>query len=170
MNIRLFGAVLVMLGCGSFGFLVASSHRREVRSLQQLLSALDYMQCELQYRMTPLPDLCRQTAACGKGAIRNVFVLLAEELEDRLSPDVAGCMDAVLDKQSDLPCKSRQMLEVLGGNLGRFDLEGQLQGLETSRQACRCSLEELTQDQNIRLRSYKTLGLCAGAALAILLV
>lgn len=170
MSIRLLGAALIILGCGSFGFLLAASHRRESRLLQQLLAALDYMQCELQYHMTPLPDLCRQTAACSQGAVRSIFVLLAEELEDRLSPDVAGCMRTVLQKQPDLPHKSRQMLESLGNSLGRFDLEGQLHGLEASRQACRRSLDELTQDQAVKLRSYKTLGLCAGAALAILLV
>ena len=58
----------------------------------------------------------------------------------------------------------------MGSSLGRFDLEGQLQGLESVRIYCREQLDELSKDRDVRLRSYQTLGLCAGAALAILFV
>ena len=54
--------------------------------------------------------------------------------------------------------------------IGRFDLEGQLQGLESVRVYCRDQLDNLAKDRDVRLRSYQTLGLCAGAALAILFV
>ena len=105
MNIRIFGAIMVVLGCSGFGFLLAASHRWETKCLQQLLAALDYMQCELQYKMTPLPDLCRQTAAYSRGMIKNVFMLLANGLEDRISSDVAGCMETVIKKNDIInPC------------------------------------------------------------------
>ena len=170
MSIRILGAILVILGCGSFGFLIAAAHRREERVLQQLLSALDYMQCELQYRLTPLPDLCRQTAANHYGIIKTAFHSLATELEDQISPDVERCMNAVLGKLKDVPKLTREALVLLGGSLGRFDLDGQLNGLEAARQTCRRGLEELRRDKPVRLRSYQTLGLCAGAALAILFI
>ena len=170
MNIRILGAILVILGCGSFGFLVAAAHRREEQVLHQLLTALDYMQCELQYRLTPLPDLCRQAAANHRGTVRTVFYALAAELEDQISPDVERCMNAVLARVKDVPKLTREAMMELGHSLGRFDLEGQLTGLEVARQACRKGLEELRKDKPVRLRSYQTLGLCAGAALAILFI
>ena len=58
--------------------------------------------------------------------------------------------------------------ETAGAYLGRFDLPGQKQGLEEVREACRMELEALGKNRETRLRSYGTLGLCAGAALAIL--
>jgi len=64
----------------------------------------------------------------------------------------------------------RGAAEELGGNLGRFDIPGQLRGLENTRKECCDKLQMLTQNNDSRLRSYQTLGLCAGAALAILLV
>ena len=47
MTIRIVGAALLILGCGSVGFQMAAAHMREERILRQLLRLLDYMECEL---------------------------------------------------------------------------------------------------------------------------
>ncbi len=168
MDIKWIGAVLIILGCGGFGFSLAAAHRAEERNLRQLIGALDYMQCELQYRLTPLPDLCRQAAGQCGGKLRTLFLTLATELEDQISPDVSRCMNVALAKVPDLTKQTAQIVQVLGNTLGRFDLDGQLMGLENARQHCRQALAELSDNRDARLRSYQTLGLCAGAALAIL--
>ncbi len=168
MSYKWFGAILVISGCGGFGFLIASNQRREEKILRQLAASLDYMGCELQYRLTPLPDLCRLTGSEVKGCIGRVFTLLAEELESQVLPDVSTCMYIVLEKIQDVPYDTREVLRLLGTSLGRFDLEGQLKGLESVRTVCRQKIEALAANREPRLRSYQTLGLCAGAALAIL--
>lgn len=61
-------------------------------------------------------------------------------------------------------------MEELGRNLGRFDLTGQLSSLRALRAGCEDSLKQLTDNRDNRLRSYQTLGLCTGAALAVLLL
>lgn len=162
------GALLIVFGCGSVGFAMSAAHRREENTLRMLISALDFMQCELQYRLTPLPDLCRMTAAQCSGALRSLFQMLARELEDQISPDVFHCMNTALAKSGSLPEKTSEALRTLGRTLGRFDLEGQLLGLENVRHYCRGVLEKLSANREVRLRSYQTLSLCAGAALAIL--
>ncbi|MBR4081302.1 MAG: stage III sporulation protein AB, partial [Clostridia bacterium] len=90
------GALLIVGGCGMFGFSLAAAHRREEKALMSLISALDYMQCELQYRLTPLPDLCRQAGQQNKSQIGQVLLMLARELECQISPDVEQCVEAVL--------------------------------------------------------------------------
>ena len=136
----------------------------------QLVSALDDMQCELQYRLTPLPDLCRNAGVHSKGDIQKFFLQLAEELEYQLSSDVSVCVNTVLAKTAPFPIKTRKNILLLGDSLGRFDLEGQLNGLDAVRNQCREDIRELNEDKAVRLRSYKTLGLCAGAALVILFI
>ncbi|MBQ6840196.1 MAG: stage III sporulation protein AB [Oscillospiraceae bacterium] len=160
--------MLVLLGCGGFGFKIAAFHMKEINTLRKLTGILDYMECELQYRATPLPLLCRQAAGEVSGVLSCVFLALAQTFEDHLSPNVSTCMDSVLKKYSQLPELSRTALEQLGQSLGRFDIEGQLKGLEAVRQTCRRMLEELERNKDVRLRGYQTLGLCAGAALAII--
>jgi stage III sporulation protein AB len=168
MTIKLIGAGMIIAACGAVGFSMAASHRREEVALRQLIRAMDYMGCELQYRLTPLPELCRNAAAESAGVVSQALLCLAGELENQIAPDASSCMNAALSKTHRLPKRAEENLRLLGSSLGRFDLQGQLSGLEQTRHQCRRELEELTNNRDVRLRSYQTLGLCAGSALAIL--
>lgn len=170
MGYKWIGAALIILSCGGFGFSLAVSHKKEENTLRQLISALDFMECELQYRLTPLPDLCRQAGTQLSGMMHDVFLSLADELECQISPDVSSCMRSALSGREELPKHTRSCLMQLGNSLGRFDLAGQIKGLDAVRAECRRTLEDLSANREVRLRSYQTLGLCAGAALAILFV
>lgn len=168
MTYKWIGAVLVIAGCGGFGFSLAASHKREEAALRQLIRVLRFMQWELQYRLTPLPELCRQAAGEARGQVRDVILYLAAELERQEQADASACMKSALARSCDLPRRVRRLLMQLGRCLGRFDLTGQLEGLESVRSACKAELKEMGKNRDVRLRSYQTLGLCAGAALAIL--
>lgn len=170
MFFKIIGVALVIFGCGSMGFRVAASHRQEEKALRQLISILDFMECELQYRLTPLPQLCRQTATEFPQLPGAIFAELCLEMESQVSPDIACCMAVTLEKFKQLPPITRSCIDLLGRSIGRFDLDGQLKGLESVRQDCRRNLEMLENNREVRLRSYQTLGLCAGAALAILFI
>ena len=63
-----------------------------------------------------------------------------------------------------------RILRELGTSLGQFHLNGQLAGLRTMKAHSEYILEELSRNRDNRLRSYQTLGICTGAALAILLI
>ena len=170
MNLKIIGAVFIVFGCGSWGFGRAAHYLRKIRLIRQVLSALDYMHCELQYRCTSLPVLCRQAGEREPGKIGQVFLKLALELESQVCPDVRCCMSVTLAEFSELPVMVTQLLTHLGENLGNFDLDGQLMGLEQVRALCTENLGILLANKDARVRSYQTLGLCAGAAIAILLV
>lgn len=170
MIIKWIGALFVITACGGIGAKIALTHVYEERSLRQLIALLDYMSCELQYRLTPLPELCRQTAAEGDSVLAEVFQKLAEELEEQVKPNVSRCMHAVIARTAHLPRQTTMALELLGRSLGRFDLDGQLKGLESVRQTSRRKLDLLVKEKDTRLRGYQTLALCAGAALVILFI
>ena len=170
MILKMIGVVLVIAACGSVGFKLAGNHRREERALRQLIGILDYMECELQYRLTALPTLCRQASKEFREMPGCVFLGLAVEMEAQMSTDVTCCMSAALAKAQYVPSITKSKMELLGKSIGRFDLDGQLKGMEAVRRECRRELEALETNRESRLRSYQTLGLCAGAALAILFV
>lgn len=170
MSIKWIGALLVMTGCGGFGFAMAASHRREERNLSQLIRALEYMRCDLTCRMTPLPQLCRHASRSADGVISAVLELLARELEMQLAPDARACMASALSQIAVLSPALAGLLGELGATLGEFDLPGQLRGIDMTIESARRELEALSENRTHRLRSYQTLGLCAGAALAILFI
>lgn len=136
----------------------------------QFLNCLDYMEWELLYRLTPLVDLCRQVSGQTGGSLGTLFIKLAEELESQISPDVAGCMQVALALSAPLPKKVEKNLKLFGKSLGRYDLDGQLKGLDSVRTQCRRDLKELEKNREEHQRIYQTLGLCAGAALVILFI
>ena len=167
---KIIGACLILVGCGGFGFALTASHHREEAALQRLASILDYMQCELQYRLTPLPELCRQAAGQGRNPVNRFFSTLADELDSQITPDVSCCFRMVLTAAESVPPRTETGIKLLGDTIGRFDLDGQLRELEAVRSYCRTQLTEMAQNRDSRLRSYQTLSLCAGAALAILFI
>ncbi len=170
MMLKIIGAIFVVASCGSVGFKIAVNYKRDEHSLQQLVRILDFMQCQLQYRLTPLPTLCRQVAADFRNMPGRVFEELATMLESQVSTNIGQCMDAVLSDKKAIPTITRKQMLQLSNSLGRFGLDGQIKGLKAVQQDCKRILEEMRSNHDVRLRSYQTLGLCAGAALAILFV
>ena len=159
---------MILVGCGGIGLSKVASHRNQVNALQQLIRCLEHMSCELAFRMPPLPELCRSASEACTGSVRAVLQQLSLELESQMVPDAAACIHAATAKHPKLPEIADKCLRQLGDTLGRFDLAGQLQGLENVKRLAQLELEQLQQNQEVRLRGYQTLGLCAGTALVIL--
>lgn len=164
------GAVLIIISCGAVGFSMAAAHRREETLLRDLIQALEELYSDLQYRLTPLPELCSAAGKRQKNPIGQVFIRLARELNNQICPDVSSCLFAALAGGRELPESVQSAFRLLGNTLGQFDMEGQLRGIESVREHCEMQLKRLGVNREERLRSYQTLGLCAGAALAILFV
>lgn len=161
------GAICVMAACSACGFLTAAAHKREEAALRQLIQIIVRMENELTCRVTPLPQLLRSTA---DGLLAPVMLAAAEKMEQQILPDAACCLGVVLESDRSLPPKTRKLLQLLGASLGRFDLDGQLRELACVNGECQRVLSEHCENQDKRLRSFRAMGVCVGAVLAILLL
>ena len=170
MDIRILGAFLIIAGCGIFGFTIAASYVYQEKCLKEFLNCLRFMRNDLEYRLTPLPELCRCTALQTKSLMRRFFTYLAQELEDQIAPDAGYCVTAALNKVQNLPDSVRNLIRNWGRELGRFDAAGQINSIENSIGECSRLLEKINGNKESKIRNYKTLSLCAGAALAILFI
>lgn len=170
MGYKWIGAILIMASCSGCGFAIAAGKRREEQLLYQLIGILQFLEADLQYRLTPLPELCRLAAGETRGILRTVFLNLYRELKWQKLPDAGSCMYAAIQRSGEIPPKVRRLLVQLGHTLGRFDLPGQLQGIQSVRKRSEETLDTIRKNRDERLRSYQTLGICAGAALAIILI
>lgn len=168
--LKIVGAIMIVACCGWFGFSLVREHRRQEQIFATLLGALDYMGCELQYHLTPLPTLCRAISAHSKGVISQLFLALEEELDSQLQADAEACMENAISAVPSIPPAVAEQLRRLGCTLGEFDLQGQMQGLDAVRTSCRESLAALQENKEERRKSYQTLSLCAGAALVIIFI
>ena len=170
MNLHWIGAILIIAGCGGIGFGMALNYKREENTLRQLIQIMDLFCCELEYRMTPLPELFRKASCVATGQLSKWLTNVTQELESQIAPDAACCMNSALRENRDLPAKVLFALTDLSRSLGEYDLAGQLRGIHSVQASCSRQLEDLENNRTQRIRSYQTLGLCAGAALAILFI
>ena len=114
MEYKWIGAILVIGGCGGFGFSVAGEAMRQERLLRQLLENLDFMESELRYRLTALPELFQLCALRSGGCLRRLFLDLAGALDAHSGSDVEQCLRTSLDKQPGIPMRLRKRIWQLG--------------------------------------------------------
>ena len=170
MAAKIIGAVCIMGVCGGYGYFLAWQKNLEKHLLGQLSQVLCFMECELQYQMTPLPNLCIKCARETSGILKDIFSSLSVALRSQTLPDPSYCMDTVLAKRRDIPPQTGTVLSLLGSQLGRFDLGGQVQCINLVKDTCNRTLSSLEEQTQQNGKRYKTLGLCVGAALIIIFI
>lgn len=170
MPIKWLGSILIVAACGGFGFLLSIQYRNEIAVLQQLESAVRYMRCELTCRVDSLSQICSRVSGQVTGIVGEVLCNMAAELDKQICPDAAECMHAVLSTTAGLPERVKGCFCQLGTSLGRYDLESQIGELEAVQERCNILIAEMRKQKEQRTHAYQTLGLCAGAAVAILLI
>ena len=170
MIIKTIGVVFTVVSCGGVGFKIASNYKKEEKLLCDFVMILEYMISELQYRLTPLPWLCKQISHLYPNSLGDLFKKFSDELDTQQHADPGKCMIAVLENTANITPITRNQIIALCNSVGHFGIDGQLKGLHTVQLECERQLSILRSNRDKRIRGYQTLGLCAGAALAILLI
>ena len=167
---RVWGMLLLVTGCGGVGATMANAYRREVRMMQQLLLFLERISCDLQYRLTPLPQLLRSQAEMLTGDMQLIIQDFVVQLESQVTPDVSSCLHASIEMHANIPLRLQRLLLELGSTLGRFDLNGQLQCLDALQGAVKKDLTHLEDRLPGYTRCCHTYALGVGAILALILI
>jgi hypothetical protein len=102
--------------------------------------------------------------------VSELFTRFLDAMQQQTMPNAECCMQKVLEEFGHLPPLLREKLQYLGQGLGRFDLQGQTDGLAAVTEMVRQDLSNLRIVRKQRLQGYVTLSLCAGAALVILFI
>jgi len=167
--IRLWGSIFVLAGCAGLGFSISSHYKMRLHVVQSFLRMMEFMAAELSYKVTALPELCR-SAAGDFPCFQGVLLYFSDSLESQIEPDPFACMEFTLARTGS-PCAEHKLcLQELAQILGNSDLQGQLRQLDGLHHKWSQRLIELEKDVTDKVRNYRVIGICAGCALAILLV
>ena len=165
--LKLMGAVLIWAGCTAWGTQASVGLKKRTRVLRELAESLELLERELVLRHTELPVMLVMAAEQTKKEVRSFYNRCRSRIEKGESFTYAWEQSVNL-----LPiCQtSRALLHGLGGILGQFDAQGQVEALCRVRKElerrCVCSEEE----QRTLGRMYGMLGVTAGSFLAVLLL
>lgn len=170
--VRLIGILLIVCGTSGFGFGAAYQLKRTIRQLTALDSALQLMECELRFTHPPLPALCRTVSKSADGPIKQLFENLSNLLGDRTTRNTETAMQKAIENTKHLSLSGRAVFALLelGETLGQFDLQGQLTMLASVRKRLETEIAALSREQKQRCKTYEALGICAGIAVAILIL
>ena len=164
------GAICIFTACASVGFSIGFKQIREIKMLEQWIRISHRMEKEIGYYGRSIPDLFRMISYEEKGELAQVFLRTAIEMENQIHPDASRCMSIAIAKTEGLPSSILELLDFLGNELGKYNLDEQLKGIAQISEIAVERRNLLCKDRVKRMRGYQTLGLCAGAALVILFI
>ena len=168
--LRFLGAAFVVLSSAWVGFSSARRLRRAGRELDELRAALEQMESELRCASPTYAAVCKRLSETATGAVSQFFSALADDASDSDFEPVGATRRAVERSGLILQPAAFLALEQLFDGFGRFDLTGQLRQLGLAREALSHQAGRLREQTEAKCRSYEILGLCAGAAVLILVV
>ena len=149
--LKLIGALLLAGGAGALGCSAAAQLSRRVAVLRALLGALEGMEREIAFRLTPMPELLERAAAESPPPVCTLFArcrTLLDELGERSMAELW-----------------REALEQVP-----LGLDGPGEALAHTRAELSRALEQAREAREKQGRMYQVLGITAGAFLVILLL
>lgn len=169
--LKLMGALLLAGGAAFLGFSAAARLERRVRALRAFMGALERLERELSFRLTPMPELLAGLSEHTPPPINAFFARCLAGLEHLGEYDLSHVWREALERAPmDLGYEELSVLGELGGILGRYDGEGQREALALTRARLAQCMDSAAEERTRLGRVYGVLGLTAGALLVILLI
>jgi stage III sporulation protein AB len=169
--IQFLGALLLTGGSTALGLGAANRLRSRTKALRALSSALQMLDRDLSFRLTPMPELFQTLANTAEAPASNLFQVCVDGINQQSPHQMTKLWEsAVNDSTPVLTADDRRILLPLGNVLGRYGAEDQRAAImEATRDLDRAAL----QAEEIHLRKgriYSIMGLVTGTFLVILLL
>lgn len=165
---RWIGITLIIVSTGSVGFGLSRSLQRRCMLMHQLLKALDILKNEIHFCATPLPQAFALMAVSVPPPLETVFSHAARQMDKHRWMTPYAAMEQALQQTQDAYIGA--VLLSLSAQLGEYDTQAQLHGIALAQEQARDLLQQLEKERSLRSRTYETLGICTGLAVAILLL
>ena len=119
------GALLTVGGGAFLGFDAHRRLKRRARVLRQLAGALEQMDREISFRLTPMPQLMEELADDYPPPVGELFANCRKGMEELGERSLAEIWrQALEDTPLDLEGRSAAVMDELGEVLGRFEESG----------------------------------------------
>jgi stage III sporulation protein AB len=165
----LIGALLVLFAGTALGFHISAQYADRPKQLRLLLHALQRLETEIAYGLTPLPEALGRIAAHLTEPLAGLFRTAAEQMGGMQSTDEAW--KAAVEqcwKHTAMKTPEKDVLIQLGQSLGGSDSGDQIKHLQLAMRMLRMEEENAAEDQRKYAKMWKSLGVLCGALVVIL--
>ncbi len=160
---------MILVGFGGVGLAMISGLNRQVAFFRSMVQALDYMEREIAFHLTPLPQLFRGLSSYLSKPLSAAFEGMAQGLEGLHSQSVGELWEKNLSTL-DFGREGLAYLLPLGQVLGCYDGAHQCKAIAQVRAQLSQILERLEQESAKGKKLYGTLSLALGGLVVILLL
>mgnify|MGYP000554330385 CR=1 FL=1 len=169
---QLIGAMLVMTAGIWAGIHMASRYAKRPKQLRQIRNALQRLETEIVYGVSPLPEAFARLASHTAQPFASLFERMSASLQQAGNGSAADCWDYEWSCTWDytvLQSAERDILLQFGRTLGVSDREDQMKHLHLAMRQLQSEEETAKEEQVKYERMWRSLGLL-GAALIVILM
>ena len=167
---------MAMIAISAAGFLLSDGECRRVHWVRAMRRCLVRMDSMIRYEQPGLDELLSRVELNATPQERELTQLLhrcAQRMHTSANPQLAFIFaheSARMRGYGVLSAEDRTAFEEVLAQLGRIRMQEQLRLLDAADERLRAREEVLSRESGIRTRLIRTLGVCSGAAVFLILI
>lgn len=171
--LRIVGIVIILLGSTAFGIYKSCVYVNRLNNLYEIKKVFLYIQGEIRYMNTPMPEVLEGAAIRVKGQLREFFFRIAEELNRKNRKEFRKIWEETIRQELSAEVMEKEALSELsqmGGQLGCLDLKAQEKAIDYFLQKWEFIIEKRRKEKESRLKLYYACGIMGGLLMVIILI
>lgn len=169
---KIVGCILILLTTTLIGFRKADDFKNEYRQMCYMQRLLQILEGEIRYSHTHLQDIFEKMARQSVKPYKQWLYYLSENITDSDKSFECIWEDSIEGylRESGLPRTERKLLAELGGQLGIFDRELQLEMLQLYKKEYELRIKDVQSNLKEKVNLSQYLGIAGGILTIILLM
>lgn len=168
---KLFVSMILILACGALGLVKGQTYTQRLRELQQIKDMIQLLKTEIHYRQDPLPVIFQRLSGSRNSLDAQILELCKQSLEQK--NDFKTSWETAINLASQNSCitaSDKEILYDLGLQLGKSNVQGQLDLLNAAEQKLNLQLKDAEKQKLSKGKMYSGLGFSMGIIAAVLLI
>lgn len=164
---------LIVIVCAFLGFQLSETVKLRVTHLAHMLNAIVYLQNEIFYSLTPLPEALMRVSSKKEKPISKFLEDISNLLYSNDINNINTAFTKAIEKNKDelmLEKEDYGILLELSNSLGSTDLNGQKKIFQIAIGNLENNLKEATEKAKKNVKMYRVLGVSMGLVIAIFLI
>lgn len=160
----------ILLIFSMIGNLYSKKYVNRVTELEQIKNMLNVFKAKIKFTGLTIQEIFEQLYEDNKNSVGEIFKLANEYMQDNSAKEAWGKALDESKSTNDLNEEDINVLKSLGKMLGNTDIEGQVSQIELTENLLNDKILEAQESKRKNTKLYKTLGVAAGLAIAIILI
>lgn len=163
--IKILNLFLIILICSYLGNLKAKTYDNRVIELSNFRNSILLLKNKIEFTYEPINNIFSEISKIIYENKDNIF----KEIIKR-NGELPKLWNDEINKIKNLKTDDKEIIKVLGKNLGKTDIKGQVSQLELSLKLIERQIENAENEKNKNYKLYKKLGGISGIAICIILL